>query len=297
MFAGDPGQYRVVTGGAQKLVKTMSLLVWHVSSSNAKQGVSFNRREHSVVLTAPHSCSFVLSANRESITSSLSTSSRSSNLAFDLVSCVEDDILADIAPRELDNHDVGVGEIMKERNDRRRRASMVKNARMSLFLKTNDQESGRLSNHRPVFWSKRSSIADIVKNDLTILGHPQFPGEFSEESHVEELFENQVALVHIFSFLSQTELMTTASTVCSSWSDAATTAIVKLMRSSLDFLDDDDELDDNSSSVIPSSSLEKSWDYLTGLFPWGRFLSYGAFKNVYKVHNAATDNTEAVSVM
>lgn len=223
--------------------------------------------------------------------------SRSSNLAFDLGACVEDDILVDIAPSELDNQDDGIGEIMRERNNRRRRASMVKNARMSLFLKTNEQESNRPTNHRPVFWSKRNSVAGIIENDLKTLGHARFPEEFSTEPQVEELFENQVALVLIFSFLSQHDLLIKASSVCSSWSDAATSATVKLMRSSLDILDDEDELDDSSSAVITSSPLEQPWDYLTNLFPWGRFLSYGAFKNVYKVHNVVTDNTEAVSVM
>lgn len=239
----------------------------------------------------------IAKANRDSTTSSLSTTSRSSNLTFDLGACADSDILDDTTQSGRDNSDDGIGEIMRERNNRRRRASMVKNARMSLFLKTNEQESRRLSNHRPAFWSKRSSAACIIENDLKNLGHARFPEEFLSESQTEDLFENHVALVHIFSFLSQNELMTKASTVCTSWTDAATTATVKLMRSSLEFLDDEDELDDNSCSAIPPSSLERSWDYVTDLFPWGRFLSYGAFKNVYRVHNVVTDCTEAVSVM
>lgn len=243
----------------------------------------------------PHHCLLTASANRDSTTSSLSTTSRSSNLAFDLGSCINDDIIDDAVTNETKED--SITEIIEERNNRRRRASMVKNARMSLFLKTNEQEPNSLSNHRPVFWSKGCSVTGIMENDLRLLGHARFPEEFSAECTADDLFENQVALVHIFAFLSQHELMSIASTVCTSWSEAATTAMVKLMRTSLDCVDDDDELDDSSCSVKPSSSLERSWDYLTGLFPWGRFLSYGAFKNVYRVHNIVTDNTEAVSVM
>lgn len=52
-----------------------------------------------------------------------------------------------------------------------------------------------------------------------------------------------------------------------------------------------------SVNLMPPSSLEYSWEDLSNLFPWGRFLSSGASKKVYKVHNAMTKQIEAVSVM
>ncbi len=209
---------------------------------------------------------------------------------------MDDDATEQIDLGVRDSNDDDIGEIMMERNNRRRRASLIKNARMSLFLKTNEQEDNRLSNHKPIFWSKISCTTGIMSNDLNALDHAHFPDERSPESQ-EDLIENHTALVHIFSFLSQKDIMTTVSTICTSWSDAATTAIVKLMRSSLDFLDDEEDIDDNSSAALSSLSLERSWEYLTGVFPWGRFLSYGAFKSVYHVHNIMTNHTEAISVM
>ncbi|GAX26937.1 hypothetical protein FisN_9Lh237 [Fistulifera solaris] len=234
--------------------------------------------------------------NRESTTSSMSLSSRSSNLAFDLGACVDDVVIEETESSVRDSIDDDIGELITERNNRRRRASLIKSARMSLFLKTNEQEDNRLSNNKPIFWSKRRCTTGMMNNDLNALDHAQFPDELSPESQ-EDLFENHTALVNIFSFLSQKDIMTTVSTICTSWSDAATTAIVKLMRSSLDFLDDEEDTDDNSNAALSSLSLERSWEYLTGVFPWGRFLSYGAFKNVYRVYNIVTNHTEAISVM
>jgi hypothetical protein len=44
-------------------------------------------------------------------------------------------------------------------------------------------------------------------------------------------------------------------------------------------------------------SMERSWQYLNTLHPWGCFLSEGAFKKVYKVYNARVGVDEALSVM
>jgi hypothetical protein len=68
--------------------------------------------------------------------------------------------------------------------------------------------------------------------------------------------------------------------------------------------DADDELDepelvDVSEKPIQSValSMERSWQYLNTLYPWGCFLSMGAFKRVYKVHNSRMGADEALSVM
>ena len=71
--------------------------------------------------------------------------------------------------------DDDIGEIMTERNNRRRRASMVKKARMSLFLNANEQESTRPTNQGTIFWSKRSSVHGIIENDLEMLRRALFP--------------------------------------------------------------------------------------------------------------------------
>jgi hypothetical protein len=68
--------------------------------------------------------------------------------------------------------------------------------------------------------------------------------------------------------------------------------------------DADDEIDeaevfDCTEKPITSValSMQRSWQYLHTLYPWGCFLSDGAFKRVYKVHNSRIGADEALSVM
>lgn len=103
--------------------------------------------------------------------------------------CADNDILAEISKQNV-------------RDQRRRRSSMGKRARVSLCMKTNE----------------RARFSDV----------------FSAEPPAECLAENHEALFHTFAFLEQSVLMTTALLVCWSWYDAATAAMVKLMSSCLD---------------------------------------------------------------
>ena len=69
----------------------------------------------------------------------------------------------------------------------------------------------------------------------------------------------------------------------------------------VDFSDDISINDSISEAPTQSNSIATSmeWDWkdLTNLFPWGCFLSEGAFKRVYRVMNTQVGCEEAISVM
>ena len=129
-------------------------------------------------------------------------------------------------------------------------------------------------------------------------------------------------LLHIFSHLSEYDLLCTASLVSSRWSDVVTDAHASLMlmsvgcsasfaygdaeqpnSSELEAYDDDySSLEENHElpTVENNSfvkSMERPWSFLVDKFPWGMFLSEGTFKRVYKVWNSTVGAEEAISVM
>ena len=123
---------------------------------------------------------------------------------------------------------------------------------------------------------------------------------------------DETVLSNVFSFLKEYEILCSASVVCTKWADAATKAHASLMLFSVgctadfsntgDLLDDDASLENFNSEISPISnsvacSMQRSWDYLTQNFPYGVFLSEGAFKQVYRVWNTSVKAEEAVSVM
>ena len=121
----------------------------------------------------------------------------------------------------------------------------------------------------------------------------------------------------VLSYLTENELLLSASLVQISWGEAAAEAHASLMLVSVgcqadednkrvslssgvsDLIGADEELQVPHSAATESiaRSMERSWQFLTCKFPWATFLSEGAFKRVYRVWNATVSAEEAVSVM
>ncbi len=133
-----------------------------------------------------------------------------------------------------------------------------------------------------------------------------------------EVFSSHPILLNIFSYLREYDLMCSASLVCSDWADVVTDAYASLMLISVgcpsalshdDSASISDDMDDLSLSqdcagerhfsqnISIAKAMERSWSQLTENFPWGMYLSDGAYKRVYKVWNAFVGAEEAVSVM
>lgn len=116
-------------------------------------------------------------------------------------------------------------------------------------------------------------------------------------------------LARVLSYLNESEMLVRAAPVCTAWADAAALAHANLMFASLgceedddasvDLFDEDDCIDrplagypTNATAV----SMVRDWNFLTRVFPWGRYLSEGGMKKVYKVYNTTAKAVEAVSV-
>lgn len=132
----------------------------------------------------------------------------------------------------------------------------------------------------------------------------------------------KVGLVRILGYLNESELMTQSCLVNREWWDASVGCHASLMLVSVGCEDKeegkggldeeyDSELDsdneeeqemeedgeDGAAMGSVAESMVKSWKWMGGMYPWGNFLSEGAFKRVYKVWNHAVGDVEAVSVM
>ena len=151
-----------------------------------------------------------------------------------------------------------------------------------------------------------------------------------EESAMDAVLRDEELLSPIFSYLTEEELLVSASAVQTSWAEAATSAHATLMLVSVgcstSFVeggnDEDDDSDDegddatmdgsssmmqmvdnttgggnNNSNDSIAKSMERSWQFLNDKFPWATFLSEGAFKRVYRAWNSTVNAEEAVSVM
>ena len=153
----------------------------------------------------------------------------------------------------------------------------------------------------PVRQSSSSCLAEVVDSSSEPVDEPD---------HDHQVVSDESILVPILSFLSESELLCTASLVCTSWAAAATTAHAGHMMASVGYIsndncgdrddDDDDEEDQDiadGSTTKHVSSMDRDWRYLTRLFPWACFLSSGAFKRVFRVYNSVMGAEEAVSVM
>jgi hypothetical protein len=133
---------------------------------------------------------------------------------------------------------------------------------------------------------------------------------FPRESEVGETFSLPESLLsRVISFLTESEMLRLAAPVCTAWADAAALAHANLMFASIGSCEDsntdlDDILDideynegvkDGPANSI-AAAMERDWTFLNRLFPWGRYLSDGGMKKVYKVYNSAAGAVEAVSV-
>lgn len=133
-----------------------------------------------------------------------------------------------------------------------------------------------------------------------------------EEVPFERIMDCQ-AFSSILSFLSEGELLHTASLVSSAWADASAEALGTLMLVSVgcnpslisdsndDEMSDTEDVDDMKEAVdvtvAKAKPMQKEWTDVLKTFPWANFLSDGAFKRVYKVWNESFGSYEAISVM
>lgn len=108
---------------------------------------------------------------------------------------------------------------------------------------------------------------------------------------------------HVLSYLSEKELLRSASLVSQRFADVAAEALGKLMLVSVgcgsprgEETFDGSSPESNHSKKV-EKSMERTWSYLMLQFPWAQFLSDGAFKKVYKVWNSKVRAYEALSVM
>ncbi len=230
----------------------------------------------------------------------------------------DDENMKSFSALDLNEH------VIPTKANKRREKSLAKRNRMSICEKA-------MASPRPFRLSSihtRSSFAtfdNIVRpqfDKLQTLEEVSYPILYTSQAtkaldHINschEVFSSQKLLLHIFSHLSEYDLLCTASLVSSRWSDVVTDAHASLMLLSVgcsaSFAYGDAEnvedggypLEENCESSLPEintfvKSMERSWTYLFQNFPWGMFLSEGSFKRVYKVWNAMVGAEEAVSVM
>jgi hypothetical protein len=204
----------------------------------------------------------------------------------------------------------------QHREMRRRLTSFAKHKRMSLIATVKPAVS-IVPTRKSLFTRplKGSFVPSEIFLSETLTAAPIFPS--SQHSDWEAQFVHQQMcpvqaafmaagiLGNVLSYLHEHELLRIASLVCSSWSDTATHAHANLMLMSVGCTGSNPEVDDESeaeeSAALSTHGvpglLERPWTYLTNSFPWGCFLSEGAFKQVYKVYNRNLGVEEAVSVM
>lgn len=231
----------------------------------------------------------------------------------------------DPSPSSSDNNNG-----MTERELRRRKQSIMKHRRMSVYMaasQSNNEPAGRCR-QSSLFHAQRSSVAPTGRSrfglDMEFLPSTQagMEAEESLDGEAPDIFAADGILEKALSFLTETELLSTASLVSTSWADATARAHANLMLASLvpvdashkdddgegnstdeSLLSDDDDNDDMTTDSQPqqrntiAASMERCWRVLNGNFPTGQFLSQGGFKSVYKVFNASVGEHEAISVM
>lgn len=258
-------------------------------------------------LTARLETSCQLEGIRESTGPAMCDSSRQSpSLTFDMFGnqqAVVDE------KKEMDPDEIA----KNERKQRRRMVSFKKHKRMSLWASTTQPEGPLVPKQKPLF-RKNKSLGRIDENLFQSLEDSCSTFQVDDVSSVvcetgaqdsdsAEIFLREEILPLIFNYLTEQEIMCNASLVCTAWADAATAATVNLMLASVGYSakgeNRDPELDEAESCLMNTTalSMERSWSFLNSRFPWGCFLSEGAFKRVYKVHNSLTDREEAISVM
>jgi hypothetical protein len=194
---------------------------------------------------------------------------------------------------------------------RRRKTSYAKHQRMSLYVSATQATQPVLPTRKSLFPvlgklqeepSKCLSTRDEFPSMASLA--TAMPSVADKDATVVCPAVDEGILTTIFGFLNERELLCQASLVSTAWADAATTAHATMMLASVGYLDEVESLeeDDQSTDTVvcrsaAAKAMEWSWNKLTGQFPWGCFLSEGAFKQVFKVYNTAVRTEEAVSVM
>lgn len=201
---------------------------------------------------------------------------------------------------------------------RRRQTSFAKHKRMSLFASAvnpaamfNARKSLFVRPPRPSAFPMRASLLkSTLVSEHTFAASAELAPTVMDptvDTDCTSWLENDTILKRVLVYLSEPELLRSASLVCTGWADIATEAHAELMLLSVGckgFLHgetdgDDDDSDDESSDAGDGVQglLDRPWDYLTSTFPWARFLAEGGFKQVYKVFNHNHRVEEAISVM
>lgn len=234
---------------------------------------------------------------------------------MDLVSTTEEVNTERIAPEnEQSVKDSPSVDVMSEKKQKRRERSFAKHKRMSLWASTAQSEGPLVPKQKPLFRGHKSmgriieSVQARFSDSLAFLDEETAADQDNivDIETSEHLLEEE-HLTHIFGYLTETEILCTASLVSTTWADAATAASVQRMIASVGHTEQEDddgdigEDEDTSLALVEKSasfpSMDRSWSYLNTMFPWGCFLSEGAFKKVFKVHNSTTGQAEALSLM
>jgi len=210
------------------------------------------------------------------------------------------------------------------RANKRREKSVAKRTRMSICESSlASPRPFRLSSvhSRPSFAfcdtitrPRMDKLQTLKESTISYIGQKIFDTDLNQRDECTETFSTHKILVQVFSYLTEYDLLCSASLVSSSWADAVTDAHASLMLMSVGCSssfaynegDECDELEihdedehgmsiDKNSAVV--QSMKRSWDYLVQRFPWGMFLSEGTFKRVFKVWNSNVNAVEAISVM
>lgn len=120
--------------------------------------------------------------------------------------------------------------------------------------------------------------------------------EEEEFPAVDTVCTTEKVVLHIFSYLTEFELMTKAFAISKAWSEFATIAHANLLVGSIRT---ENELVSfgNECSSFSKAIMDRSWDYINRRFPWACYLAEGGAKKVYKAYNSHVRQEEAISVM
>ena len=167
----------------------------------------------------------------------------------------------------------------EERRNRKQRSSLNKRNRMSLFASATGATALRPRQNFSL--PAADTIRELDAEDV-------LPAEIIAKS--------EPLMGKIFSFMDESCLLAKACATCTQWADWATDAHASLLLASVHVQTDDDDVESVDTQESPPI-WERSWKQLHGSFPWACFLAEGGAKKVYRVHNSAVNQEEALSVM
>ncbi len=182
----------------------------------------------------------------------------------------------------------------REEREKKKRASLAKHRRVSIAQRLTSGASGLMA--------RMSSFRGVLQPKL---GLPQrIPVvNVNKTARTKEAFDKNLGL--ILSFLSEEDLLTRSSLVCSNWMSGSIDAQAQLMLISVgggdkgpdEDIDSDSDEDEEKEENSVALSMKRDWGYISTRYNHATFLSEGAFKRVYRVRNTKTCSYEALSVM